>query len=52
MLISVLVMAVCLILLGIFFVVKMRAPAKAEKLHWLPLTSLCLHLLGFCLGAG
>jgi len=52
MLISVLVMAVCLILLGIFFVVKMRAPAKAENLYWLPLTSLCLHLLGFCLGAG
>ncbi|XP_076395278.1 hdc homolog, cell cycle regulator isoform X6 [Megachile rotundata] len=52
MILSMSVMCVCTIALGIFFIVKNKDPDKAGSLSWLPLTSACLYILAFSLGAG
>ncbi|KZC13066.1 Facilitated trehalose transporter Tret1 [Dufourea novaeangliae] len=45
-------MCLCLISLGIFFILKTSDPETADSIQWLPLTSTCLYILAFCLGAG
>ncbi|EZA54874.1 Facilitated trehalose transporter Tret1-2-like protein [Ooceraea biroi] len=45
-------MCVCLTALAGFFVLKTYMPEQADKMHWLPLTSICVYILAFCFGAG
>ncbi|XP_043600180.1 facilitated trehalose transporter Tret1-like [Bombus pyrosoma] len=52
MMISCGVMCLCLMALGIFFVLRTNNPDQADRLFWLPLVSACLYILAFCLGAG
>ncbi|XP_067212062.1 facilitated trehalose transporter Tret1-2 homolog isoform X2 [Linepithema humile] len=52
MVISEAVMCVCLSALAVFFVLKTYQPEKADQMHWLPLTSVCIYILAFCFGAG
>ncbi|XP_017761202.1 PREDICTED: facilitated trehalose transporter Tret1-2 homolog isoform X2 [Eufriesea mexicana] len=52
MVISSSVMCVCMMALGLFFVLKTHDPEQADCLFWLPLGSSCLYILAFCLGAG
>lgn len=49
---SISTMIVCLILLGIFFLIKEYNPDKAKDAGILPLMSLCVYLVGFSLGSG
>lgn len=50
--VSISIMIVCLVLLGVFFIVKENDPDMATSISILPLGSLCLYLVGFSLGAG
>lgn len=52
MAISEAMMCVCLAALAAFFVVKSDRPEQADRISWLPLTSVCLYIFAFCLGAG
>lgn len=56
LLLSAIVMAICDILLGVFFYLKFDAPNKdeelVESLSWLPLTALCIFIVAFSLGFG
>ncbi|XP_076650444.1 facilitated trehalose transporter Tret1-like [Halictus rubicundus] len=52
MAVSSFVMSLCLVALGIFFIVKDQNPATADSLSWLPLLSACVYILAFCLGSG
>lgn len=50
--ISLAVMCVCFVFLGIFFLIQENNEEQAKKIGWLPLTSVCLYMLGFSLGTG
>ncbi|XP_011700495.1 PREDICTED: facilitated trehalose transporter Tret1-2 homolog isoform X2 [Wasmannia auropunctata] len=52
MAISLATMCVCLAALAGFFILKNYQPELADRMHWLPLTSVCVYILVFCLGAG
>ncbi|EFN61364.1 Solute carrier family 2, facilitated glucose transporter member 8 [Camponotus floridanus] len=52
MMISEAVMCVCLSALAGFFILKSYDPERADRMHWLPLTSVCVYVLAFCFGAG
>lgn len=52
MVISEAAMSVCMLALAGFFVLKTYQPEKADQMHWLPLTSVCIYILAFCFGAG
>ncbi|XP_078032540.1 facilitated trehalose transporter Tret1-like [Augochlora pura] len=52
MVLSTSAMSLCLIALGIFFVLKDSSPDRVESIHWLPLLSSCVYILAFCLGSG
>lgn len=52
MAISEAMMCACLAALAAFFVVKSNQPEMADRIFWLPLTSVCVYILAFCLGAG
>lgn len=52
LLISVAIMAVCSILLGIFFFLSQRNPADVENLGWLPIVSLSIFIVMFSIGFG
>ncbi|XP_076547027.1 hdc homolog, cell cycle regulator isoform X1 [Osmia lignaria lignaria] len=52
MMLSMGAMSLCLLALGVFFLVKNKQPDKVSHISWLPLTSACLYILTFCLGAG
>lgn len=41
-----------LIALGIYFYLKERESEAVQSLSWLPLTSLCIHLVAYSLGYG
>lgn len=45
-------MCICLLALAGFFILKDYMPERAEEMHWLPLTSICVYILAFCFGAG
>lgn len=50
--VSITIMMICLILLGVFFMIKESNPQTAKTIGILPLGSLCLFLVGFSLGSG
>lgn len=52
LLISVAIMAVCSILLGVFFFLSARNPADVENLGWLPIVSLSIFIVMFSIGFG
>ncbi|CAG7831251.1 unnamed protein product [Allacma fusca] len=52
LMISELGMAVCLLVLGVYFYIKENDPEKASSLGWLPLTSLLLYMVAYNLGSG
>lgn len=52
LLISDFIMAVCALLLGIFFYLKNETDDDISNLGWLPLTSVCLFMVVFSLGYG
>ncbi|KYN39786.1 Facilitated trehalose transporter Tret1-2 like protein, partial [Trachymyrmex septentrionalis] len=52
MVISLATMCACLAALAGFFVLTNYQPHLAADLYWLPLTSVCIYILAFCLGAG
>lgn len=52
LLMSISVMAICTILLGVFFFLKQGDPASVESLGWLPIVSLSLFIVMFSLGFG
>ncbi|XP_024875284.1 facilitated trehalose transporter Tret1-2 homolog [Temnothorax curvispinosus] len=52
MAISMSTMCACLSALAGFFILKSYQPELADRMHWLPLTSVCVYILAFCLGAG
>jgi sugar porter (SP) family MFS transporter len=52
LLISELGMALCLIVLGVFFYIKEHEPVKADSLGWLPLVSLIIYMVAYNVGAG
>lgn len=45
-------MCVCLAALAGFFMLKNYNPEQAERMHWLPLTSVCVYIIAYALGAG
>ncbi|TGZ45746.1 Facilitated trehalose transporter Tret1-2-like protein [Temnothorax longispinosus] len=51
MAISMSTMCACLSALAGFFILKSYQPELADRMHWLPLTSVCVYILAFCLGA-
>ncbi|XP_018367335.1 PREDICTED: facilitated trehalose transporter Tret1-2 homolog [Trachymyrmex cornetzi] len=52
MVISLGTMCVCLAALAGFFVLTNYQPHLADQIHWVPLTSVCVYILAFCLGDG
>ncbi|KAG5311580.1 TRE12 protein, partial [Acromyrmex insinuator] len=52
MVISLGTMCVCLAALAAFFVLTSYQPQLGAKIYWIPLTSICVYILAFCLGAG
>ncbi|KAG5335394.1 TRE12 protein, partial [Acromyrmex charruanus] len=52
MVISLGTMCVCLAALAGFFVLANYQPQLANQLYWIPLTSICIYILSFCLGTG
>lgn len=52
LLISDFVMAICTLLLGVFFYLKDETTDDVSDLGWLPLTSVCLFIVVFSLGYG
>lgn len=50
--ISITIMIICLVLLGVFFLIKDSNPDTAKTIGILPLSSLCVYLVGFSLGSG
>lgn len=50
--VSLIIMITCLILLGVYFLIKNSDPELAKTLSLLPLISLCVYLVGFSLGSG
>lgn len=45
-------MSVTLVTLGLFFHIQQRDPVLAERLGWLPVTSLGIYIIAFALGFG
>jgi SP family facilitated glucose transporter-like MFS transporter 8 len=52
LLVSIILMTLCTTSLGIFFFLQEQTSVSTDNLGWLPLTSLCLFLVGFALGYG
>ncbi|KYQ52114.1 Facilitated trehalose transporter Tret1-2 like protein, partial [Trachymyrmex zeteki] len=52
MVISLATMCACLAALAGFFVLTNYQPQLADQIYWVPLTSVCVYILAFCLGAG
>lgn len=52
LLISIFTMALCKILLGIYFYMADKDPGSVTDLAWLPVFSLCLYIVVFSLGFG
>ncbi|XP_055379051.1 facilitated trehalose transporter Tret1-2 homolog isoform X2 [Condylostylus longicornis] len=52
LLISGAVMAICTILLGVYFYMKSNDASSVQGLGWLPVTCLCLFIIVFSLGYG
>lgn len=52
LLISDSVMALCTLMLGIYFFMKSRDEASVDSLSWLPIVSLCVFIVTFSLGFG
>lgn len=52
LLISISVMALCKILLGVYFFMSDNDPTSVESLGWLPVVALCLYIIVFSLGFG
>lgn len=52
LLLSVTIMTLSLTALGTFFFLQDENPELAERLVWLPLTSLCVYIISFSLGFG
>jgi SP family facilitated glucose transporter-like MFS transporter 8 len=52
LLLSDLVMAICALLLGIYFYLMNETDVDTNNLGWLPLTSVCLFIVVFSLGYG
>jgi len=46
------VMAICTLLLGVFFYLKVDPDSDTSNLGWLPLTSVCVFIVAFSLGYG
>ncbi|KAF2885230.1 hypothetical protein ILUMI_20949 [Ignelater luminosus] len=46
------IMAGCLVVMGIYFMMKRNNEETAKDIAWLPLIIICLYLAGFSLGAG
>lgn len=49
---SIFIMAICKILLGVYFYLYTRDTAEAAHIGWLPLMSLCLYIIAFSIGFG
>lgn len=45
-------MTLMLVALGVYFFLQERESKAVESLAWLPLTSLCIHLVAYSLGYG
>lgn len=52
LLVSVSIMAICTILLGVYFYLSDNDPAKVESHGWLPIVSMCVFIVAFSLGFG
>jgi SP family facilitated glucose transporter-like MFS transporter 8 len=52
LLISDFVMAICALLLGVYFYLKTETDTDVNSLGWLPLTSVCVFIIVFSLGYG
>lgn len=52
MLLSSIIMCLMLLALGVFFWLQDNQPETAEQFSWLPITSLCLFLIGYSVGYG
>lgn len=49
---SVIVMSICTILLGVYFVMQTNDPTSVESLGWLPIVALSVFIIMFSLGFG
>lgn len=52
LLLSVSVMALCTIVLGIYFFLSEKNPSSMESLGWLPIVAMCVFIVMFSLGFG
>lgn len=52
LLISISIMAICKILLGVYFYMNSNDATSVESLGWLPVVALCLYIVVFSLGFG
>jgi len=52
LLISISIMAVCKILLGVYFYLNDNDASSVENIGWLPVVALCLYIIVFSLGFG
>lgn len=52
LLISDSVMALCTLLLGVYFFMKERDATSVDSLGWLPIASLCVFIVSFSIGFG
>lgn len=46
------VMALCTLLLGVYFFMKERDETSVDNLGWLPIASLCVFIISFSIGFG
>lgn len=52
LLISVSIMAICTIVLGVYFYLSDQNPSSMENLGWLPIVAMCVFIVVFSLGFG
>lgn len=52
LLLSVSVMAICTIVLGVYFYLNENDPAKTASIGWLPIVAMCIFIVVFSLGFG
>lgn len=52
LLISLLLMAICYAVLGVFYLIKVQDQDLAMKISWLPLISIAVYISAFSIGCG